>query len=66
MTPREIAYSTFEFRNTGRAPREICLLPWAYHHYKKEVERFLKDFPSDFAGIPLCFKRKPIGSGDMF
>lgn len=66
MTSREIVIRTLEFKNPPRAPRQMWTLPWAYTHYKDEIESINKDFPSDFDGPSDCLREYPKTQGDPY
>lgn len=67
MTSRELVLSTLEFRNaSGKAPRDLWLLPWAELHEPDNVARVKADFPTDFIGAPATLKRQPITVGDPY
>jgi len=51
MTSRELVKNTMEGKNTsGRAPRDLWALPWAWIYEKEEYDRVRGDFPSDYSG----------------
>jgi hypothetical protein len=67
MTSRELVYKTLEFENkTGRAPRQLWTLPWAENTYPDEYRAIVTDFPSDFAGPAVPFKKKGIAQGNAY
>lgn len=63
MTSRELVLATLEFRNSGRAPRNLWTLPWAEHHYPEELARILRDFPGDLGSPDIQFREVPKTSG---
>ncbi len=63
MTSRELVHATLEFRNTGRAPRQLWHLPWAEHHYPEELVRIQREFPGDFGGPDIRYRERPKTSG---
>ena len=65
MTPRELVYSTLEFRNkTGKVPREVWTLPWAKYTYGEEFDKILAEFPNDIlTARPHYAKKSPATSG---
>lgn len=65
LTSRELVHATLEFRNTsGRAPRQLWLLPWAVDHYPNELREIQKQFPDDMGGAYTTYKEvcKTVGS----
>jgi len=46
-TPRYLVHRTLEFKNTGRVPRQLWVLPWAENHYPDELRKIKCDFPDD-------------------
>jgi uroporphyrinogen decarboxylase len=56
MTSRELVLHTLEFTNTsGRVPRQLWSLPWAWEHYPGELAALERDFPWDIAGPETVF-----------
>ncbi|MHB8962907.1 MAG: uroporphyrinogen decarboxylase family protein [Saccharofermentanales bacterium] len=66
MTSRELVISTLEFRNAGRVPRQMWLLPWAQDHYKDMCNKIASDFPDDIAGVPAIYSMPTIESGNPY
>ena len=67
MNSKELMKATLEFKNTsGRAPRDLWLLPWALNNYAKEVEHIQKVYPVDIVGAPIIFKERGVEQGDMY
>lgn len=64
MNSRELVIHTLEGKNTGRAPRQLWVLPWAVNHYKEAYEQIIRDFPSDFDGPVTHYAKWPKTSGD--
>ena len=64
MTSKELVFKTLEFRNNGRAPRQLWSLPWAHENYPNEIKAIIEDYPSDFAGAPGFLSESPVTSGD--
>lgn len=68
MTSQELVLRTLEGRNTtGRAPRQLGYLPWAYFNYPQELKRILATFPDDiaYAGGVVLKKAAVRAKGDM-
>ncbi len=67
MTSRELVRRTLEFDNkSGRAPRQLWVLPWAEMHYPAELAAILQAYPSDFIGAPVRLERPPKTKGDAY
>jgi len=66
MTSRELVKKTLEFKNSGRVPRDLWTLPWAYNTYGEEVDRISQDFPPDVVVVPdsqKVYAKPPLFSG---
>ena len=66
VTPRQTVYDTLEFKNGGRAARDLWLLPWALQNYKRETEAVLEKYPSDFGGAHIEYRERTVEKGDMY
>lgn len=67
MTSRALVKKTLHFDNkTGRVPRHMWALPWAYEHHGSMVERIYKDFPADIVNPPMPLRTPTIEKGDIF
>ncbi|MHB1455129.1 MAG: uroporphyrinogen decarboxylase family protein [Saccharofermentanales bacterium] len=66
MTSRELVISTLEFRNAGRIPAQMWLLPMAAKNHKEMCDRIAADFPDDISGIPVEFSEPTIEKGDPY
>lgn len=67
MTPRELVYSTLEFRNKdGRVPRQMWLLPWSEINYGDRVDQIHREFEDDIVNAPCILKSKTIAKGDPY
>lgn len=64
MTSRELVYATLEFRNSGRVPADLWVLPWVNIHYKEELSKLKSDYCWDFASVPGFYKESIPTSGD--
>ncbi|MDD2392514.1 MAG: uroporphyrinogen decarboxylase family protein [Eubacteriales bacterium] len=66
MTSRELVLSTLEFRNKGRAPRQLWLLPWARDHHPDMCAKIAADFPDDISGVAAKYDVPSIEKGDPY
>ena len=66
MTSKEVVINTLEFKNHGRAARDLWLLPWATERFGEEIAALEKEYPRDVAGVPLIFHKQPIDRGNMY
>ena len=66
MTSKEIVINTLEFKNSGRAARDLWLLPWATERFGSEIVALGKEYPMDFGGVSLAFSQPPIDQGNMY
>ena len=67
MTSRELVQKTLEFENhTGRAPRQLWVLPWAANTYPEELKAIQSDYPGDFAHAGVSYKEPSIAQGNPY
>ena len=68
MTSKELVLSTLEFRNTsGRVPRDLWTLPWAFEHYPEETRDILSSFEWDLCGPEVVYHQTSrVEKGDPY
>lgn len=65
-TSRQLVLDTLEFKNTGRAPRDLWVLPWASTRYGKELEEIRENYSGDFGGTHGFIPNPPKTYGDAY
>lgn len=67
MTSRDLVKATLNFENrSGRVPRQMWTLPWAYDNAGDMVRRIQKEFPDDIVTAPAILKKPTIACGDEY
>lgn len=67
MTSRELVKATLEFRNTtGRAPRDLWVLPWAQLNEPEKLAKVQEDFPGDLVTAPGFLAKDAPTEGDAY
>ncbi len=66
MNSRLRIQQTLANQNTGRAARDLWLLPWAVDHHKDAVESIAADYPRDITNAPAFLQTTPPTKGDPY
>lgn len=67
MTSRELVYATLEGQNTsGRIPRQIWTLPWAWDNHGGMLRQLLADYPEDIGSAPAVCREVPRTVGNPY
>lgn len=66
MNSRVRIQQTLAKKNTGRAARDLWLLPWAVQHHKDAVDSILTDYPRDIVNSPAFLETPPSTQGDPY
>ena len=66
MTSKEVVINTLEFKNHGRVPRDLWLLPWATERFGSEIAELTRKYPMDFGGVPFICSKPTIERGNMY
>ena len=67
MTSKELVKNTLNGTNPERAPRQVCLIKWAWIHNEKWVKKYLEMYPDDIV-LPAVEYEKPFArmKGDQY
>lgn len=67
MTSRDLVKATLNFENrSGRVPRQMWTLPWAFDNAGEMVRKIQKEFPDDIVTAPAILKKPTISQGDEY
>lgn len=67
MNPRELVWSTLEFRNQERVPRQLWVLPWAQMYEGEKLDAIQKAYPDDIIwDMPVTYGKSPKKTGDLY
>ena len=67
MTSRDLVKATLNFENrSGRVPRQMWTLPWAFDNAGDMVRKIQKEFPDDIVTAPAILKKPTIAQGDEY
>ena len=67
MTSRDLVKATLNFENkSGRVPRQMWTLPWAFDNEGEIVRKIQREFPDDIVTAPAVLKKPTIAKGDQY
>ena len=67
MTSRDLVNATLNFENkSGRVPRQMWTLPWAFDNEGEIVQKIQREFPDDIVTAPAVLKKPTIAKGDQY